>query len=225
MLRRVIGSHNPLEKVVVAGHHVREVIGDEDPSDVRLDHLGCLSVFLELSRVLVVGIKDEGLEGHPVLGDVVDLGHGSDHVVSRGPVELVVFSLLVLIRLPHPEGLDTLDHLVAGHAGADVDLVPGRGGHGQLIRGLHESLSQAGAGIVAFWVTLTLGALSGHLWWVSFRSSHCAGLITWHTGLGSIGTGLNNFGFVNSSSCCLRHVSVNASSSSVSDKQGLKQGL
>ena len=125
--RRIIGFSNTLDKVVIAGHHVRAVISDRDPSDGQLDNLGCLSMLVELLGGLAVGIKEEGLEGHPALGDVVDLGHGSDHVVSRGPVELVVLSLLVLIRLPHPEGLDTLDHLVAGHAGEDVDLVSGRG--------------------------------------------------------------------------------------------------
>ena len=92
-------------------------------------------MLVELSRGLAVGIKEEGLEGHPILGNVVDLGHGSDHVVSRGLVELVILSLLVFIRLSHPEGLDTLDHLVVGHVGEDVDLVPGRGGHGQLVVG------------------------------------------------------------------------------------------
>jgi hypothetical protein len=83
--RRIIGFSNTPDKVAIDGCHVREVIGDEDPSEVHLEHLGCWSMLVELSRGLAVGIKEDGLEGHPVLGGVVDLGHGSDHVSAEDP--------------------------------------------------------------------------------------------------------------------------------------------
>ena len=115
--RRIIGVNNTINKAVIAGHHVLEVISDKDHSDIQLDILGCLSLLVGLFRGLAVRIKEEGLEGHLALGDEVGLGLGSVHAVGGGPVALVVLSLLNLIRLPLPDGLDTQDILVASHGG------------------------------------------------------------------------------------------------------------
>jgi hypothetical protein len=100
---------NTLDKAEIAGHHVLEVISDEDPSDVQVDILSCLSVLVELFSGLAVGNEEEGLDGHLTIGDDVGLGLGSVLVLGDGLVELVVLTLLDIVSLPGPDGLVTLD--------------------------------------------------------------------------------------------------------------------
>ena len=50
--RKIIGVNNTLDKAEIAGHHVLEVVSDEDPSDVQLDILSCLFVLVGLFRRL-----------------------------------------------------------------------------------------------------------------------------------------------------------------------------
>ena len=98
--RKIIGVNNTLDKAEMAGHHVLEVISAENPPDVQLDVLSCMSVLVELFRRLAVGNEEEGPEGHLSLGDKVCLGHGAALVLGDELIELVVLPLLDLIRLP-----------------------------------------------------------------------------------------------------------------------------
>jgi hypothetical protein len=107
-VRKIIRVTITLDKAEIAGHHILEVISNEDPSDVQLDILS-LSVVVELFSRLAVGNEDEGLEGHLTLGDDVGLGLGSGLVLGDGLVELVELTMLNIVSLPGPDGLVTLD--------------------------------------------------------------------------------------------------------------------
>ena len=59
------------------GHHVFEVIGDEDSANVQFDLLIHASVFVEGFGWLVDGDKEERFEGDFSFSNKVSMGHGS----------------------------------------------------------------------------------------------------------------------------------------------------
>ena len=61
--RKIVAVDDTLDKVEIVGHHVLEVIGDEDPPDVELDLVLLLAVLVEALAGLVVGDKQKRLEG------------------------------------------------------------------------------------------------------------------------------------------------------------------
>ena len=74
---QVIGIDNTSDEGQVVGHHVFEVIGDEDSSNVQFDLFIHASIFVEGFGWLVDGDKEEGFEGDFSFGNKVSVGHGS----------------------------------------------------------------------------------------------------------------------------------------------------
>lgn len=70
-------THHSPDKVQVFGHHVIEVIGDEDSTDKQLDEVVLLgSVLVEHAPGGGSRDKQDGLEGDLTLGCEVDVGEG-----------------------------------------------------------------------------------------------------------------------------------------------------
>ena len=87
--REVIGVHDALDEAQVVGHHVFEVVRDEDPPDVELDVLPGLAVLVEGLAGLGVGDEQEGLEGNLVLSYEVRLSDGAIVVLDDRFIKVV----------------------------------------------------------------------------------------------------------------------------------------
>ena len=83
--RKIVAVDDTLDKVEIVGHHVLEVIGDEDPPDVELDLVLLLAVLVEALAGLVVGDKQKRLEG-----DLKFNRRLEDYVNGKYPPLLVV---------------------------------------------------------------------------------------------------------------------------------------
>merc|ERR1712192_8835 len=109
--REVIRVYDTLDEAKVVGHHVLEVVGDEDSPDVELDVLLGLPVLVELLALLLAWHKQQRFEGDLALRDEVGLCHWSILVLGDRLVELFILSILDLLWLSSPDWLGLIAQL------------------------------------------------------------------------------------------------------------------
>ena len=113
---KIIGVDNALHKGQVLGHHVFEVIGDEDTSDVHLDEVDLLAVVGEHVLGGLLGDEEDGLKGDLSLSGEVAASHGVLAVLAEALVERVVLVVFDLSGLAGPQGLGVVDEGPVPHS-------------------------------------------------------------------------------------------------------------